>query len=208
MGDWLADTRTSYDTVASSYAELLRHSLDGLPHMRGVLASFAAQVDGPVVDVGCGPGHVTAHLCALGVDACGVDLSPGMVAVARREHPAVRFSVGSMTALDLADGCVAGVIAWWSLVHVPDAVVADALAEFRRVLRSGGVLLVGFHQGDGARVKTEGYGGHPMRLTVYRRSTARMREWLRAAGFAVEVETVLDPDSEVPGAILFARVSG
>ena len=52
---------------------------------------------GPVADVGCGPGHVTAHLRDSGLDAFGIDLSPVMIDVARREHPGLRFEVGSMT---------------------------------------------------------------------------------------------------------------
>src|SRR5512139_3869931 len=139
MGDgWLEDTRTSYDTVARSYAELLRDGLAGLPYLRAALALFAGLVadgdGGPVADVGCGPGHVTAHLRGLGVDAFGVDLSPGMIDVARREHPGIRFDVGSMTALDLPGASLGGLLAFWSLVHVPDAEIPAVLDGFRRVL--------------------------------------------------------------------------
>lgn len=63
---------------------------------------------GPVADVGCGPGYVTGHLHELGVDAFGIDLSPEMVAIARRDHPDLRLEVGTMTDLDLADESVAG----------------------------------------------------------------------------------------------------
>ncbi|MFD9734679.1 methyltransferase domain-containing protein [Umezawaea sp. NPDC059074] len=209
---WPTDTRTSYDTVASSYADQLRDGLSGLPHLRAALAVFAdvvrADGGGPVADVGCGPGHVTADLRALGVDAFGVDLSPGMVEVARREHPGVRFEVGSMTDLDLPDASLAGVLAWWSLIHVPDEEVPGVFDEFRRVLRPGGRVQVGFHVGDGSRLKTEGYGGHPMRVRVHRRRPERVADWLRAAGFAIEAQTLLNPDEEVPGALLFARLPG
>ncbi len=205
---WLADTRTSYDTVAASYADLLRDALASAPYVRGILALFADLVrsvgGGPVADVGCGPGHVTAHLCDLGVDAFGVDLSPAMIDLARRDHPGPRFEVGSMTALDLADSAVAGLLAWYSLIHVPDAEVPAVLAGFRRVLRPGGPLLVGFHTGDGSRLKTEGYGGHPMNVYVHRRPPDRVAGWLRDAGFAVEARVLLDRD-EPAGAALFAR---
>lgn len=78
---WSADTRTSYDTVAVSYADHLREALAEAPYLRAALALFADSVrasgGGPVADVGCGPGHVTAHLHGLGADAFGIDLSPG-----------------------------------------------------------------------------------------------------------------------------------
>ncbi|WP_433388815.1 class I SAM-dependent methyltransferase [Micromonospora sp. KLBMP9576] len=206
---WLADTRDSYDTVATDYVELVRGLLADAPHERAALATFAELVraagGGPVADVGCGPGRITAHLHEHDVDAFGIDLSPAMIEIARREHPHLRFEVGSMTDLTLADASVAGVIAWYSLIHIPDDEVGAVLAHFRRVLRPGGPLLLGFHVGDGSRLKTEGYGGHPMRVHVHRRRPARVAAWLRTAGFTVEAETVLcSPESKL-GAILFAR---
>jgi SAM-dependent methyltransferase len=201
---WLADTRTSYDTVAESYAGFVRDAVSTRPHLRAALSVLASQVDGPVVDVGCGPGHFTAHLHELGVDASGVDLSPAMIDLARGAHPELRFEVGSMTDLALADASVAGVLAFWSLIHVPDAEVPVALNQFRRVLRRGGRLVIGFHVGDETRLKTEGYGGHPMRVNVHLRQPAHLARWLRNAGFKVDAEWRLSPEAEVPQAILFA----
>lgn len=206
--DWLADTRTSYDTVAESYTDLTRESLAKLPLMRGVLGMFAEaarEVGGPVADVGCGPGHITAHLRGLGLDAFGVDLSPRMVEIARRDHPGARFEVGSMTDLPLADGSVGGVLAFYSVIHVPDAEVPAVFAHFRRVLRPGGVVMLGFHVGDRDHLKTEGYGGHPMSLHVHRRPVERVAGWLRDAGFTLAARVLLDPDDEVPGGVLVAR---
>ncbi|MBB3052352.1 SAM-dependent methyltransferase [Prauserella isguenensis] len=109
---WLSDTRASYDTDASGYADRVRGLLDGKPYLRASLALFAESVKaaggGPVADVGCGPGYVTEHLRDAGVDAFGIDLSPEMIALARRTYPRARFDVGTMTDLDLADGSLAG----------------------------------------------------------------------------------------------------
>ncbi|MEV0153403.1 methyltransferase domain-containing protein [Micromonospora sp. NPDC050686] len=207
--DWLADARTSYDTVAASYADLLRNLLSETPYERAALALFADFVQatggGPVVDVGCGPGRITAHLHGLGVDAFGIDLSPRMVEVARRDHPGLRFEVGSMTDLELAEGSVAGLVAWYSLIHIPDDQMGSVLARFRRVLRPGGPLLVSFHVGDESRLKTEGYGGHPMKVQVHRRQPARVAAWLREAGFTVEAELTVSSAESSLGGIIFAR---
>ncbi|MBB5955594.1 SAM-dependent methyltransferase [Saccharothrix tamanrassetensis] len=207
--DWLADARSSYDTVAASYTDQLRDALADRPYMLSALALFAdfvrADGGGPVADVGCGPGYVTAHLRELGLDAFGIDLSPAMVDAARREHPGVRFEVGSMTDLDLADASLAGLLAWWSLIHIPDDAVPSVFAHFRRVLRPGGRLILGFHVGDESRLKTQGYGGHPMNVYVHLRPPSRVSGWLRDAGFTVEAETLLDPGERLPGAFVFAR---
>ncbi|MEU9365032.1 class I SAM-dependent methyltransferase [Streptomyces avermitilis] len=206
---WLADTRSSYDTVAVSYADQLREALAGTPYLRAALELFADMIHtaggGPVADVGCGPGHVTAHLHELGVDAFGIDLSPVMIDVARRDHPDLRFEVGSMTDLDLADASVTALLAFWSLIHVPDDAIPTVFGHFRRVVRPGGPLLLGFHLGDESRLKTQGYGGHPMKVYVHHRRPDQVTAWLRDAGFTVEAQLLLGLDGHLPGAILFAR---
>jgi SAM-dependent methyltransferase len=208
-GDWLADTRTSYDTDAGAYAAQVDGLLEQSPYLRAGLALFADSVrdagGGPVADVGCGPGYVTRHLHDLGADAFGIDLSPEMVALARRDHPGLRFEVGTMTDLDLADGSVAGVLAFWSVIHVPDHAVPGVFAEFHRVLRPGGPLLVGFHVGDGTRTSIEGYSGRPIHVESHRRRPDQVSGWLRDAGFTIEAELLMRPDDHRPGAMIFAR---
>ena len=83
-------------------------------------------------------------------------MSPEMVALARRDHPDIRIEVGTMTDLDLADRSLTGVVAFWSVIHVPDQSVPGVFAEFRRVMRPAGSLLVGFHVGDGMHHTNEG----------------------------------------------------
>jgi len=206
---WLADTRTSYDTVANSYADQVRNLLDQLPYERAALALFTDLVrttgGGPVADVGCGPGRITAYLHELGADAFGIDLSPAMIEIARRDHPSLRFEVGSMTDLDLADASLAGLVAWYSLIHVPDDEIGSVFTHFRRALRPGGLLLLGFHVGDESRLKTQGYGGHPMKVYVHRRQPGLMAAWLNDAGFTVEAQMTLRSAESPLGGILFAR---
>lgn len=209
VAGWLADTRTSYDTVAASYADQLRNLLADTPYERAALALFADLVHaaggGPVADVGCGPGRITAHLHELGVDAFGVDLSPGMIDVARRDHPGLRFEVGSMTDLDLAEGSVAGLVAWYSLIHIPDNQVRSVFAHFRRAMRPGSPLLLSFHVGDESRLMTQGYGGHPMKVYVHRRQPAQVATWLREGGFTVEAQMTLTSAESSLGGMIFAR---
>ncbi len=206
---WLVDTRNSYDADADGYAEKVQGLLESRPYLRASLAIFADLVreagGGAVADIGCGPGYVTRHLCDLGVDAFGIDLSPAMVELARRDHPDIRFEVGTMTDLDLADGSLTGVLAFWSVIHVPDHSVPGVFAEFRRVLRPAAPLLVGFHVGDEVDHTTEGYSGGAINVDSYRRPPTKVARWLRETGFTIEAQLLMDPDEEVPGANLFAR---
>jgi hypothetical protein len=110
-----------------------------------------------------------------------------------------------MTDLRLADASVAGLLSFWSLVHTPDDELPAIFARFRRVLRPGGPLLLGFHAGEGSRLKTEGYGGHPMKVYVHRRQPGQVAAWLGTAGFTVEGQLLLGSADTPAGALLFAR---
>jgi hypothetical protein len=91
------------------------------------------------------------------------------------------------------------------LIHVPDEAVPTVLSGFERVLRPGAPLLIGFHVGDESRLKTQGYGGHPMKVHVHLRRPDRVAAWLSDAGFTVKSELLIDLDTTAPGAILIAH---
>ena len=210
MDDWLADTRISYDTVADSYADRVGGALGTQPYLRAAVALFADLIHGagggPVADVGCGPGRITAHLRGLGLAAVGLDLSPGMVAAGRRDHPGLPLAVGSMTALPFAAASLAGLVAWYSVIHVPDQALPGVLAGFARVLRPGGVLLVASQSGEGSTLKTEGYGGHPMAVHVHRRTPERLAAGVEDAGLTVEGRLLRrHGDTPTPAGFLLAR---
>jgi SAM-dependent methyltransferase len=206
---WLSQTRRSYDTLAPDYAHFVRDLLSSTPYERAAFRLFADQVlaagGGRVADVGCGPGRITAHLAGLGLDPFGIDLSPAMIEVARRDHPALSFEVGSMTDLRLPDESVAGLVAWYSTIHIPDASLAAVLAHFRRVIRPPGPLLLGFHAGTESTVQTSRIGGHGVQVQVHRREPAQMAAWLAESGFSVEAYLRLQSAESPDGVVMFAR---
>lgn len=210
---YLNSVRASYDAVAVDYARLVGAGLAGRPLDRAVLAAFAGSVRAgggrAVADVGCGPGRMTAHLDGIGIRAFGVDLSPAMVAVARRSHPGLRFEVGSMAALDVADGVLGGVLAWYSTVHAPPSELPLLFAEFARVLAPGGQVLVAFEVGD-ERVRLDHAYGHPVELDVYRTPPDLIASLLAGAGLAETARLIREPvDGEPsPQGFLLARRTG
>jgi SAM-dependent methyltransferase len=207
---FLTSTRASYDAVATDAAERWKDELAGQPLDRAVLATFAELVltagGGPVADIGCGTGRVTGHLHGLGVDVFGIDLSPGMLEIARRDHPGLRFDVGSMTTLDVPDAALAGLMAYYSTIHIPDDLLPQVFAEFHRVLAPGGHALLAFQVGDEPLRMSEAWG-HEISLVFHRRRPEQMSALLAAAGLPVHARAVREAnaDERTPHAYLLAR---
>lgn len=180
--DYLSSTRASYDTAAVAYADMTRDLLAQMPFDRAMLNLFAEHVGaGRVADLGCGTGRIAGYLHEQGVDVFGVDLSAGMVEVARRDYPQLRFEVGSLLDLDLPDDGLDGALAWYSLVHTPMDLLPTAFAEFHRVLKPGGHLMVAFKAGDRKNHLDQAYG-HDLSLDVYWYPPERMSELAERAG--------------------------
>ncbi|MFF4505533.1 class I SAM-dependent DNA methyltransferase [Streptomyces sp. NPDC001401] len=196
----LTAIRESYDTVAADYAEQVKRPGELDPLSRALLAAFAESVredeEGrPVADLGCGPGFVTAHLAELGVPAFGVDVSPRMVEIARRTHPGLTFTVGSMTGLEIADGTLGGILAFYSVHHTPPEALPVVFAEFYRTLGPGGRLMLAGWVGDGERLRpAQAYGGHPVSYESHLLPAQRLVELLEQAGLVVTARVVQEPE--------------
>jgi SAM-dependent methyltransferase len=120
--------------------------------------------------------------------------SARMVATARQAYPALRFEVGSMLALDLPDGGLGGVLAWYSVIHIPDEQLAAAFAEFRRVLAPGGYLQLGFQVGDEPVHRTQALG-HAICLDFHQRQPDQVARRLAGAGLEVRARLLREPET-------------
>ena len=215
---FLTATRAAYDTVAANYAEMFADHLTGQPFDRAALALFAELVHGTtsadgrkprVTEVGCGPGRITAHLATLDLDVSGIDLSPAMVDEARTRHPGITFTVGSMTTLDLPPAQLDGLVAWYSVIHIPPAEHRAVYARFRRALAPGSHLLLAFHVGDERREITDAYGHTGLRYDAYRLQPDLVQRDLAATGFehvALLTRAAIEPEKN-PQAYLIVRAA-
>jgi SAM-dependent methyltransferase len=193
------DVEGSYDRVAAEYAQRISGELEHKPLDRQLLDRFAARVQelGPVCDLGCGPAHVARYLHERGVQVIGVDVSLVMVEQARRLNPCIEFRQGNMLSLDIEDGAWGGIVAFYSIIHVPRTEIADALVEMKRVLRPGGLLLLAFHVGD-ETIHLDEWWGQKVSVNFVFFRPEEMADSLRAVGFEIEeiVEREPYPDVE------------
>ncbi|WLQ36806.1 class I SAM-dependent methyltransferase [Streptomyces castrisilvae] len=192
--DALRATRDAYDAAAVQYAQLFTDSLRDAPLDRAMLGAFAEYVGaagGGRVALGCGPGHVTAHLAGLGLEAFGVDASPAMIELARTAWPELRFDVGTMAATDIPDGTLGGVLSRWSVIHTPPPELPAVLGEFQRVLAPGGHLLICFSATEGPDRPTQSFD-HAVAL-AHRWAPGHLAGLLRAHGLNEVARMVREP---------------
>ena len=192
------EVRSTYDAVAPDYAA---HFPTTEPEQRVDLAMidhFVSQLTGPrleVLDAGCGAGRIARYLNDRGCLVHGVDLSPGMIAMAQRDHPDITAQVATITDLPFPDGQFDGALYWYSFIHVTDSDLATVFGEARRVLRPNGVALVAFQVGDGEREVGRGYRklGHDVTLTRIDRRPDQVSQLLAAAGLHEQARLVRGP---------------
>jgi SAM-dependent methyltransferase len=198
------DTRSAYDTVARRYAEEIAGELEDKPFDREFLDRFAEAVSGRgrVVELGCGPAHVCAYLAMGGVEVSGLDLSPGMVAEAKRMFPELDVIAGDMLALPFGDAELVGAVSFYSIIHFDDDQLGTAFSEMARVLADGGLAALAFHIGDEV-VHREQWWDMPVVLDARFLPTEHVTVLLVKAGF--EIDSVEERPPYAPALVFDLR---
>jgi ubiquinone/menaquinone biosynthesis C-methylase UbiE len=206
--------RESYDRLADEYARRIFNELQHKPLDRQLLNRFAAEMAGrgEVCDMGCGPGHVARYLRDVGATVFGLDIAPRMLEQARQLNPDISFREGNMMALDIPDGTLAGIAAFYAIVNIPKASLPLVFREMRRVLQPGGLLLLAFHTGDEA-VHEEELWGRPIAMDFFLFPAQEIGRSLEAAGLAIEQVIEREPyapevEYQSRRAYIFARKPG
>jgi uncharacterized protein len=178
--------RSSYDAVAAAYADHLVDELGGLPFETWLLDRVIEHAKGrAVVDVGSGPGHITAYLSDRGAEVTGIDVSPAMVDEARRRFPGRTFEVGDLRRLSrpATSSGWAAVVAWYSLIHLAASELPGAVASLARPLAPDGWLVLGMHAGAEIR-HLDDWFGQEVDLDVVLHEPAYVVGVVEAAGLA------------------------
>ena len=207
------ELRHAHDVLAEVYAARLAGLLDEMPIERSLLGLFAQLVHDRaqgtrVLDVGCGTGRLAPFLAGLGLDVRGVDLSPEMVRVARRDQPGFTFEVADLRSLPYADASLDGVVCWYSLMYLSPADRPLAFAELARVVAPSGLLATAYKVGDDSHRR----GGQALPelgigFDLWWRSPAGLERDLADAGFDVVFSggRPAEPDEPQPQGYLIAR---
>jgi ubiquinone/menaquinone biosynthesis C-methylase UbiE len=198
------ELRDAHDVLSQWYAKNLTGVLERMPVERAMLDLFAEMTlaeGSEVADVGCGTGRLLPYLAGRGLSPRGVDLSPGMVEVARRENPGFAYEVADLRELPFEDASLAGVVCWFSLIYLPPDARAHAFAELARVVKPGGYLVAAFKHGNGT-VHRNGADSRVGSLGVdfdrYWLSAREMQDRFAAAGFALVFQGSTPPGEGEP----------
>jgi SAM-dependent methyltransferase len=201
--------RSGYAAAARAYREHLLDELAAKPLDRAFLDAFAERCrSGLIVDVGCGPGQVACYLAARGAAVEGIDLSQAMIDEAMASHPELAFRVGDMFELPYEPASVAGIVAFYAIVHLRSDELAAPFCEFHRVLAPGGLVAVAFHAGNDT-VHVDELFGCPASLDFMFHRPEAVAGALVEAGFALEARLDREPypgtEHPTPRCYLLAR---
>jgi SAM-dependent methyltransferase len=206
------ELRAAHDVLAEVYATRLAGLLDRMPIERAVLGLFcelvlSADLGTDVGDIGCGTGRLEPYLAAKGLSPSGVDLSPEMIRVARRDSPGFDYDVADLRELPFKDASLVGVICWYSLLFLAPSDRPAAFSELARVVKPGGYLVTAFKAGDGQHQRRGRATGLGIEFDAYWLSPEEMERWVTEAGFTTVFwgGRPAEEDESTPQGYLLAR---
>ena len=192
MTDPCETVARGYDEIADRY---LAWSTDSSVRLRWLTALRAALPSAArILDLGCGPGVPVARwLVDAGYDVTGIDGSRAQIERARRNVPEATFRVGDMTTVDTEPGSFDGVVAMYSITHVPRARHAALFRRIHEWLRPGGVFLASLGAGDSPDWTGEWLGVEMFFSHFDAETNLRL---VTGAGFVIERQEVVAEDED------------
>lgn len=194
-----------YDTVADIYAQA--HFDE--PIFDPLIGKFASMLpqNALILDAGCGPGGETKKLLSLGLRVTGIDVSGGMLAIARKRVPDGIFRKEDLTELSFDNDTFDGIWSARALIHIPETMLELTLSGFRRVLKPEGITCITVLTGTEEGIFPEEYDQNKSTEVYLRRFPQNnLEDHLQACGFTVLSKTISyrEPDHE-PHLTVFAR---
>lgn len=191
MGQELTKIERMYDTVAKEYSETFCGEHEKKPKDQEILRRFSREIGNkkPVWDFGCGPGQTTKYLKNLGIEISGLDLSEEILEQARAINPDIHFRKGNILELEFGNDSIAGIVAFYTIVHFTKEQVRVAFGEIFRVLKPGGIFLFTYHIGE-ETIRVEEFLGKKVDIELMLFKTDFIYRCLKKSGF--EIIEVID----------------
>ena len=201
------NTRQAYNLTAKKYHDLFYNEMNEKEYDRKLLDSFASRFKNNsfICDAGCGPsGHIGRYLFDKGLKVVGVDISEKCVELARLNNPDMNFECADIGSLPFDNNSFDGLISYYSIINTPKIYVEDILAEFNRVSKKNGYLLIAVKAGtaegyidDSLGIKTKIYH------TLF--TQEEIASYFKEAEFKLEFLDKRDPyDFEINNGRIFA----
>ena len=146
-----------------------------------------------ILDVGCGAGvPVTLFLVDEGFSVVGLDISEEMLSLAKKHVPKGEFLKADMSEMDFPDDSFDGIVSFYAIIHLPREKHAALFNKFHRILKPGGVMLIGMGKGEWEEIGE--FFGEKMFWSHY--SSEKSLELVKDAGFGIIFEEVLERGGE------------
>lgn len=204
----MSDPRTAlvgagYDAMADTWEAWSARTTDD-PRLDWVQRLVSRLPRGAhVVELGCGNGTAETQALAARFDLTGIDLSAAQLRRAQERVPGATFVHADLTTVELPEGSLDAVCAFYVLNHVPRELLPGLFARVRRWLRPGGLFLATLGASD-----LEGWEGEWLGVPMYfsGHEPARNRELLSAFELVEdEVVTITEPEGPVSFHWILAR---
>ena len=187
-----------YDVVAKDYSETFSGELEKKPKDQEILRRFSKEIGNkkPVWDIGCGPGQTTKFLKNLGMEISGLDISDKILEQARINNAEIHFRKGNILELEFEDDSIAGIVAFYAIVHFTEEQVGVAFREVFRILKPSGIFLFTYHIGE-ETIHVEEYLGKKVDIELRLFKTDFILTCLRNCGFKIIDVIYREPYPEV-----------
>lgn len=197
-----------YNNAPFNYMELSGDEIWKKEFDIKLLDSFTEKFDkaARLCDVGCGAtGQIGQYLFNKGFKVCGIDISKTSILAASKLNPLIDYKVMDMKNLIFENESLDGIVAFYSIIHIPKNIVKKVFSEFKRVLKQGGRLFLAVHKGEGEHVLSKAFGDESNQHLSYF-SVTEIIQYLTEGGFDFEfIETRNPYDFEFQTQRIYAQ---
>ena len=200
-------TRKAYNLAAQKYHDLFHNEMNEKKYDRKLLDSFAERFtkDSLICDAGCGPSaHIGRYLFDKGINVVGVDISEKCIQLAKLYNPEMKFECADIGSMPFDTNTFDSVISYYSIINTPKIYVNRLFAEFHRVIKKGGYLLVASKAGT-SEGYVDGLLGIKSRNYFTLFTKAEIENYFKEARFTLEFIEKRNPyDFEISSERIFA----